>query len=212
MDGDFLIDQIKDAMSVETTVFYTGNVEKDVVRNSIKEYFMIRDELRESKSPYRFEKKLNNSNTIYFHNDKKAVQSQIYIIVDGEMMDEGDRHLSNMFNKYFGGSMSGLVFQEIREFRSLAYSAYGTYRRPFFFDESGRFEGFMGTQADKTMDAIETYMSLLEDMPQKANRLEGIQSGLLESLTSSRSNFRSIGTTIRNWGNQGFKEDRYIRQ
>ena len=158
MDGDFLIDQIKDAMSVETTVFYTGNVEKDVVRNSIKEYFMIRDELRESKSPYRFEKKLNNSNTIYFHNDKKAVQSQIYIIVDGEMMDEGDRHLSNMFNKYFGGSMSGLVFQEIREFRSLAYSAYGTYRRPFFFDESGRFEGFMGTQADKTMDAIETYM------------------------------------------------------
>ena len=41
MDGDFLIDQIKDAMSVETTVFYTGTVKKDVVRNSIKEYFMI---------------------------------------------------------------------------------------------------------------------------------------------------------------------------
>ena len=35
MDGDFLIDQIKDAMSVETTVFYTGNVEKDVVRNPL---------------------------------------------------------------------------------------------------------------------------------------------------------------------------------
>ena len=149
---------------------------------------MIIDELRESKSPYRFDKKLNNSNTIYFHDDKKAVQSQIYIIVDGEMMDEDDRHLSNMFNKYFGGSMSGLVFHEIREFRSLAYSAYGTYRKPFFFDDSGRFEGFMGTQADKTMEAIETYMSLLKDMPQKANRLDGIQSGLLESLTSSRSN------------------------
>tara|TARA_B100001559_G_scaffold196679_1_gene164562 strand:- start:115 stop:612 length:498 start_codon:yes stop_codon:yes gene_type:complete len=108
--------------------------------------------------------------------------------------------------------MSGLVFQEIREFRSLAYSAYGTYRKPFFFDESGRFEGFMGTQADKTMEAIETYMSLLKDMPQKANRLNGIKSGLLESLTSSRSNFRSIGTTIRNWVNQGFKEDPKIRQ
>jgi len=212
MDGNFLIDQIKDAMNVETTVFYTGTVKKDVVRNSIKEYLMIKDELRDSNSPYKFNKTLNNSNTIYFHNDKKAVQSQIYIIVDGETMDEDDRHLSNMFNKYFGGSMSGLVFQEIREFRSLAYSAYGTYRKPFFFDDSGRFEGFMGTQADKTMEAIETYMSLLKDMPQKANRLDGIQSGLLESLTSSRSNFRSIGTTIRNWGNQGFKEDPKIRQ
>ena len=62
------------------------------------------------------------------------------------------------------------------------------------------------------MEAIETYMSLLKDMPQKANRLDGIQSGLLESLTSYRSNFRSIGTTIRNWGNQGFKEYPKIRQ
>ena len=32
----------------------------------------------------------------------------------------------NAFNTYFGKGMSSLVFQEIREFRSLAYSSYGS--------------------------------------------------------------------------------------
>jgi predicted Zn-dependent peptidase len=70
----------------------------------------------------------------------------------------------------------------------------------------------MGTQADKTTDAIETYINLLREMPEKANRMTGIKSGMLQSLTSSRSNFRVIGSTIRSWRNQGFKEDPKVRQ
>ena len=70
----------------------------------------------------------------------------------------------------------------------------------------------MGTQADKTTDAIETYINLLREMPEKANRMTGIKSGMLQSLTSSISNFRVIGSTIRSWRNQGFKEDPKVRQ
>ena len=103
--------------------------------------------------------------------------------------------------------MSGLVFQEIREFRSLAYSARGTYRRPYYFDRSGRFEGFIGTQADKTIDAIETYINLLTDMPEKTNRIDGIKSGLLESLSSSKPGFRSMSLSIRGWEKQGYETD-----
>jgi predicted Zn-dependent peptidase len=212
MSSELLINQIKDAIEVETNVFYTGTTPKETVEALVRENFIISQTLRDSNSPYVWDKKLNDENTVYFHNDKKAVQSQIYIIIDGQVMDEKDRHMSNVFNKYFGGSMSGLVFQEIREFRSLAYSARGIYRRPFYFDKTGRFEGYMGTQADKTIDAIETYMNLLAEMPEKANRMTGIKSGMLQSLTSSRSNFRGIGTTIRSWRKQGFKEDPKVMQ
>ena len=31
----------------------------------------------------------------------------------------------NLWSRYFGGGMSSLMFQDIREFRSLAYYAYG---------------------------------------------------------------------------------------
>ena len=212
MSSELLINQIKDAVGVETNVYYTGTTPKESVEALVRKNFIISKNLRDSNSPYVWDKKLNDKNTIYFHNDKKAVQSQIYIIIDGEVMDEKDRHMSNIFNKYFGGSMSGLVFQEIREFRSLAYSARGMYRKPFFFDKTGRFEGYMGTQADKTIDAIETYMNLLEEMPEKANRMAGIKSGMLQSLTSSRSNFRGIGSTIETWRKQGFKEDPKVMQ
>ena len=211
MSSEFLINQIKDAMGVETNVFYTGTTSKETVKDLVKKNFIISKNLRDSNSPYVWDKKLSEENTIYFHNDKKAVQSQIYIIIDGQVMNEKDRHMSNIFNKYFGG-MSGLIFQEIREFRSLAYSARGGYRKPFFFDKTGRYEGYMGTQADKTIDAIETYMNLLSEMPEKANRMEGIKSGMLQSLTSSRSNFRGIGNTLRTWRKQGFKEDPKVMQ
>ena len=211
MSSEFLINQIKDAVGVETNVFYTGTTPKETVKALVKKNFIISKNLRDSNSPYVWDKKLSEENTIYFHNDKKAVQSQIYIIIDGQVMNEKDRHMSNIFNKYFGG-MSGLIFQEIREFRSLAYSARGGYRKPFFFDKTGRYEGYMGTQADKTIDAIETYMNLLSEMPEKANRMAGIKSGMLQSLTSSRSNFRGIGNTLRTWRKQGFKEDPKVMQ
>ena len=122
-------------------------------------------------------------------------------------MDKNDRHKSNVFNKYFGGSMSGLVFQEIREFKSLAYSAWGSYSRPYYLDGSGWFNGFMGTQADKTIDAIDTYVGLLKDMPNKPIRTEGIKAGLLESLGSKRPNFRTMSLNIRRAIRQGFATD-----
>ena len=207
MDSEILMDQIKDAMAVETSVFYVGNVDKETVKQSVRDNLIINKTLRDSNSPFSWEKKLKKTNTVYFYNDKKAVQSQIYIIVDGEVMDLEERHRSNIFNKYFGGSMSGLVFQEIREYRSLAYSARGTYRSPFYFDKSGRFEGFIGTQADKTIDAIDTYTKLLTNMPEKINRIDGIKSGLLESLSSSKPGFRSMSLSIRNWEKQGYETD-----
>ncbi|MBE77468.1 MAG: hypothetical protein CMG41_07005 [Candidatus Marinimicrobia bacterium] len=207
MDTDILMKQIKNAMTVETSIFYVGTLGKDIVKNAVSEKFIINKNLRKSNSPLRWEKKLKNSNTVFFYNDKKAVQSQISILVDGDAMNLNDRQKSNVFNKYFGGSMSGLVFQEIREFKSLAYSAWGSYRSPYYLDDSGRFEGFMGTQADKTVDAIETYVQLLKEMPEKPLRADGIRSGLLESLNSSKPRFRTMGLSIRGWEKQGYVSD-----
>ena len=104
---------------------------------------------------------MKKTNTIFFYNDKKAVQSQIYIVVDGEVMDLNDRHRSNVFNKYFGGSMSGLVFQEIRESKALAYSVYSTYTLPKDTNDSHYLMSYIGTQVDKLEEAILLQSELL---------------------------------------------------
>jgi len=207
MDTDFLMTQIKDAMKMETSIFYTGTHDISYLKKTINQNFVLYERLKKSNSPVVYDQLLKDSNVIYFFNDKKAVQSQIYLLIKGAPMSLEERFTIATFNKYFGGSMAGLVFQEIREFRSLAYSARGTYQRPFYLDGTGYFQGFMGTQADKTTDAISAYISLLTEMPEKPFRIEGIKSGLLQSLNSKKPNFRSINLTVRNWKKTGYKDN-----
>ncbi|MBJ12911.1 MAG: hypothetical protein CMG62_07550 [Candidatus Marinimicrobia bacterium] len=210
MKTDYLLEQIKDAMEVELSIFYTGSLEKDYVKNVIKSNLNIKNKLKPSNSPVIDELKLKDSNTIYFYNDKKAIQSQLYILLEGEEMNMDDRNLALAFNKYFSGR--GLIFQEIREFRSLAYSAYGSYRNPYYTSGKGYFQGYVGTQSDKTIDALDAYISILNDMPERESWIEGIKNGLEQSQNSKKPNFRSIAKTIRNWKHQGFAEDPRIAQ
>ena len=44
-------------------------------------------------------------------------------------------------------------------------------------------------------------------MPEKINRVDGIKSGLLESLSSSKPGFRSMSLSIRGWEKQGYESD-----
>lgn len=204
MDSEFLMERIANAMNHETTVFYTGTKEAGEVKSSVIKHLIINNDLTPSSSPFVYDQKLNSENTVYFYNDKKAVQSQIHILISGNSMALDDRLTARTFNKYFGSGMSALVFQEIREFRSLAYSAYGIFQIPWYLNGKGYFRGFIGTQADKTVDAVSAYLDLLKDMPEKPLRITGIKSGLLQSLVTSKPNFRSLSETGRNWKRQGY--------
>ena len=204
MDTKFLLNQINNAMKMETTIFYTGTHDINKVKKSVKQNFIYHEKLNTSNSPVVYDQVLKDKNMVYFFDDKKAVQSQIYLLIKGAPMSLEDRMTVETFNKYFGGSMAGLVFQEIREFRSLAYSARGTYQRPYYLDGEGYFQGYIGTQADKTIDAIRAYLSLLTKMPEYPSRIEGIRSGLLQSLNSKKPNFRSVNLTARNWRKTGY--------
>ena len=72
----------------------------------------------------------------------------------GYFEDDSNRIQSNAYNKYFSGGMSSIVFQEIREFRSLAYSSWASYNTPWHNNKEGNFMGYVGCQADKTLEAI----------------------------------------------------------
>ena len=51
MSSEFLINQIKDAVGVETNVFYTGTTSKETVKALVKKNFIISKNLRDSNSP-----------------------------------------------------------------------------------------------------------------------------------------------------------------
>lgn len=99
--------------------------------------------------PYRFKKMAEPAATeIYFFN-KETAQSQVQIDFPGMVYDEARVPAANMFNNYFGGGMAGLVFQELREARALAYAVgarYVTGARTGDRKLHGRHDGHAGRQ------------------------------------------------------------------
>jgi len=144
---------------------------------------------------------------VYFIDNKKAIQSNIFFHVEGEKMNETDRTFSTAFNKYFGSGMGSIVFQEIREFRSLAYSSRGYYSSPLYNGKSGMLKAYLGTQADKTNEAVEIFLELIQNMPEKSGRIDEIKSALTQSINSNRPSFRYLSYSVAHWLKQSYKDD-----
>jgi len=148
-----------------------------------------------------------NENTVYFVNKRKATQSKIYIIINGKPYDISQEANIDAFNLYFGGDFSGLVLQEIREYRSLAYSAGARIVVPDSIGAEKYFVGYVGTQADKTLEALEVFDNLLKDMPSKPERLDMIKSYLKLSIITSKPDFRKLSEEIVDCKKLGYNED-----
>ena len=92
----------------------------------------------------------------------------------------------NLFNEYFGGSMNAIVFQELREKRSLAYSASS------YYTNTGRKDGWFYnsaniiTQNDKLMDALNADDELFNDMPKAEANFNLAKDALLAGSRTAR--------------------------
>ncbi len=92
----------------------------------------------------------------------------------------------NLFNEYFGGGMNGIVFQELREARGLAYSAAAYYRQPY---EKGHPEYAMTyiiTQNDKMMDCVREFNNIVGTIPQSETAFALAKESLMKKLASRR--------------------------
>ena len=92
----------------------------------------------------------------------------------------------SLFNEYFGNGMNGVVFQELRESRGLAYSASATYNIPSRKGDDEWFRTFIASQSDKMMDCISVFNSILDSMPQSEPAFEIARQKLTKKLQSER--------------------------
>jgi predicted Zn-dependent peptidase len=155
-----------------------------------------------------------SENTVFFVPKKKATQSKVYFFVNGFPVSPDAMASLNAFNMYFGGGFSGLVLQEIRESRSLAYTAGARFSTPVLKGKESYFAGYVGTQADKTIEAMTVFDSLIRFMPVKAERTKMIQQYLMQSSLSDRPTFRNLSESVTGWQNMGFDKDpaQYYRE
>jgi predicted Zn-dependent peptidase len=144
--------------------------------------------------------------TLFFAH-KDTTQARVNLTFPQPPLPREQRPVADMLGRILGGDMSGIIFQEVREARGLAYSAYGAYRfgeRPI--DPSVLY-GALGTQADKTLDALTLILQLLRDPPLSAERFEAARTAAIAEHRSDYIRARSRPYVAYTWDRRGEPED-----
>ncbi|WP_313383917.1 M16 family metallopeptidase [Chishuiella sp.] len=116
----------------------------------------------------------------------EMVQAEINFIARDTKYDTSLLTSSGIFNEYFGGGLSSIVFQEIRESKSLAYSARSSYSNANKKDLYNYVRASIGTQANKLPQAVEAMNELMNNMPKAPNQFENSKQAALKQIATKR--------------------------
>ena len=105
------------------------------------------------------------------------------------------------------GGFTGVVLNEIRVKRSMAYTAYGVDATPSLPGKECYFYGYVGTQSDKVADAINVYMDILNDMPKDSTQLVALKAALKQAQQTAKPSMRQKAATFEYWQRLGYKDD-----
>lgn len=202
-----LIVALKTVLTYEADVHYSGAFDVEEVVDVINTQLQPANSMNKGKSPAKQQYREINEPVVYFLDDKSALQSKDYFFILGDKLSEEDKPLLNAYYEYLDGGMSSVMFQEIREFRSLAYATGASVYMPFYTDEATSLTSFVGTQADKTQEAIEVMHKIITSPPDQSDRIDMIRRAMVQSINSKKPPFRQISDPVARWKKQGKVDD-----
>jgi len=147
-------------------------------------------EFVEYPEPKDYEPKEMGSN-VYFV-DYDMVQSEMLFMAKGDTFDPKKMAVSSLFNTYFGSGLSSIVFQEIRESKSLAYSAFSAYSGSSKANDPDYVYAYVGTQANKMDQAMDAMLELMNNMPEADENFNAAKESTLKRMAAERTNKTNI--------------------
>jgi len=199
-----LVNLTKDLKNYKQRMFYYGK-DVDNAISAINKSHKVNQDLKDYPEPVAFTEKETGGN-VYFV-DFDMVQSEMMFLAKGEPFKAENMAASTLFNTYFGGGLSSIVFQEIRESKSLAYSAWSNYSTAREKDDSNYVIAYIGTQANKMPQAVEAMMGLMNDMPESEAQFNAAKESTLKQIAAQRINKSSIFWSYERLQKLGISED-----
>ncbi len=192
-----LIVKIKQLTSFPHRILYYGPENPKNLVGILDKYHAAPKKTLTIPEPVVFEEQVTSENQLFFA-EYNANQSYVQLISKSIPFDKNILPIVQLFNSYFGGSMNAIVFQEMREKRSLAYTARSTFSTPNKKHKHFVNYAFIATQNDKVPDALEAFNLLFDDMPLGQKSFELAQSGILNRIETERLTKMSIVWTFLN--------------
>ena len=201
-----LSELLKQAVESPRSILYFGPQSPDVVEQWIRDSFLgVFPKHKAAKVEPDRSLKTQKDQVYFLH--KEMAQAQVRFEFSSGLLDESLTPSVQIFNEYFGGGMAGLVFQELREARALAYSAWARFFTPSRPDEENVMVGSIGCQADKTIDAMEAFIGLLKEMPVSNTRWSSAHASLLSAYRTNPITSRAIPKFVYDVDTLGLKID-----
>lgn len=202
-----LTGDINRAANYEAEIYYTGTLPFDNVYEILRNNLPLVANEKPTESPYVKPYAPVTENTVYFLPNTDAEQAQIFFFMPTAEYDKNDDVLRDAFYQYFSGGFNGLVLNELREKRSMVYTAYGAITTPPVPGHPTAFIGQIGTQNDKAMEALSLYMDLLRNMPENPERIDNIKSYMKQEALTSQPDFRSKAQYFEMYKRKGYTQD-----
>lgn len=180
-----LVDKIKSIETYKHRVFYYGQKSQEEVKTIIDKYHHIPATLADYPMAKKYPELATKTNKVLFV-DYPMVQAQIMFVSKDDNFNAALLPEARLFNEYFGSGLSSIVFQEIRETKALAYSAFAQYTVPNSKDEAHYVRAFVGTQADKMPQAITAMKEILNAMPQADEQFKSSVESVEKQIESER--------------------------
>ncbi|MAW21685.1 MAG: peptidase M16 [Flavobacteriales bacterium] len=180
-----LVDLIHNLTTYKHRVLYYGPESITKVAAELSKLHINKADLKEIPAKVDFiEGKMDNPMVYIVDYDMK--QAEVMILSKGNKFNNNKLPIINYHNEYFGGGMSSIVFQEMRESKALAYSVYSTYTKPQDTTKSHYLMSYIGTQADKLGEAMAGMTELLENMPEAEANMNNAKESIEQKIRTER--------------------------
>lgn len=187
-----LVHIIKGLKNYKQRFYYYGK-EIDAAVTALNKEHKIYGDLKEYPTANEYKETETGGNV--FFTDYDMVQTELLFLAKGDTFNPKHLAASTLFNTYFGSGLSSIVFQEIRESKSLAYSAFASYSNASKKNAPNYVVAYIGTQANKLEQAVEAMLNLMNNMPEAEKQFRAAKEATLKKLAAQRiSNANILGT------------------
>ncbi len=210
MKSSDLLLLLKELQQYSCELLYCGRQPADDVAALLRQHLPLSQYSKPRADTYRKTLPCEQPLVFFYHVPK----SRQNLVLSYEQLSPAptaeERAVAQLWSQYMGSGMSSVLFQNVREYRSLAYSTQGMSILPSAAThpaDSLAFITMTGTQADKTLLVMGTVDSLLRHMPMKEENLEAARQELLSDVQNGYPSFRGIAHYIADKHLDGYHAD-----
>ena len=200
LETEDLLGSYQKAIAYNSSIYFTGKASAETISGLLKSHLELADN-NKAIPVTRLQPRPASKNLIYLTHDKKSVQSHVnfYLPSIEHQQTIESKPLFSAFNQYIGGGFfRDNLARSKGEYRSLAYSAWGYLGTSVLPGQNAHFRSYIGCQSDKTNEAVDVMISLLDSMPTKPDRMATIKLGLKNKASGYYPGFRSMASYVEN--------------